>query len=39
MSEKFLKYSSVKEMPLHYKPAHEIRRMIDSGEISPPEIS
>lgn len=38
MSDKFLKFDNVKDMPLHYKPAHEIRRMIDNKELSAAEL-
>ncbi|HNY10482.1 MAG TPA: Asp-tRNA(Asn)/Glu-tRNA(Gln) amidotransferase subunit GatA [Candidatus Wallbacteria bacterium] len=38
MPENYLKYANVKDVPLHYKPAHEIRRMIDFGELSVAEL-
>lgn len=39
MSENFQKYSGVAEMPLHLKPAHEVRRMLDAGELSRRELA
>ncbi len=38
MNNKYLKYDNYNQLPLHYKPAHEIRRMLDSKEISPLEL-
>ena len=39
MSENYIKYANYKEMPVHFKPAHEIRRMIDAKEISEAELT
>lgn len=38
MTGNFIEYSNYEQMPLHFKPAHEIRRMLDSKEISPAEL-
>jgi len=38
MTEKYKKYNDINELPLHYKPAHVIRTMLDSRQISPEEI-
>jgi aspartyl-tRNA(Asn)/glutamyl-tRNA(Gln) amidotransferase subunit A len=38
MTGNFTEYSNYEQMPLHFKPAHEIRRMLDSKDISPAEL-